>query len=506
MEDLPKIKERTRIPLELPVQDYLRDHVFNNRAVFPAVEAMQALADSAQAHVPGLDVSVIAEADFNKFLFIDADAAVMPAFNEMGPRGEAGISSILVTARKQGKTSITRAVEHVRLTFPGTHDMPAPLPLDVTLGLEGICCHPEKERIYGELVPFLPAYQNIQELHVSEQGAVALVSGGTADAPAEPLGSPFPLDASFHAACVWGQRFAGIVGFPVHLDRRIIRKKTEPGATYITRVTPVSTEAGLLVFNLWIYDTAGELCEEVYGLHMRDVSGGKFLPPDWIRCGAADPLEKIRARCKDLAILELDTITRPCERIFSGPELERSASMREKRRLTFCSARLALKKLSRRVSANDLATQPECITTIHEDGRPCCPVTHGSGSIQCTASHDSRFVIAAVSDHPIGIDVEEITPRVLKGQAHYMHEAEIALVKGHPLGEMEASIRVWSAKEAASKASGMHLVEAWRRTEVKDIGETSSIIAIDGEKNEALHSVVEGHMVTIITLTNGQQG
>ncbi len=498
MEDLPKISGKTRLPLSLPVPGYLRDHISNGRAVFPAVEAMRVLAGSARAAVPGLDVSVITGADFNKFLFLDPDTTTLEAFNELVTGDGNEIISKLITVRKQGTTSITRAVSHVSLRFPGNYPAPSGLPLDVTLGLEGICFHPEKEGIYRDLVPFLPAYQNIEELRISEQGAIALVNGGTAEAPAEPLGSPFPLDASFHAACVWGQRYCGIVGFPVHIDVRIIRKMTRPGETYICRVTPVSADDGLLIFNLWIYDTGGGLCEEVRGLHMRDVSGGSLHPPQWIMDGRDNSLENIRERCLDMAVIELGAITGPCEKILSGPERERFMSMREKRRLTFCSARLALKKLSRRLSGNDMTTSPEAITTIHPDGRPRCPLTNGSDTLHCTASHDSRFAVAAVSEHPVGIDVEEITPRVLKGQNHYMHDEEIALVKGHPLGEMEASLRVWSAKEAVSKASGLHLVETWRKSTVEVIDEDRSTITLDGKKHEALHAVVEGHIFTIV--------
>ncbi len=501
MEKLSKITGPTRLLLAMPVADYLRDHVFNGRAVFPAVEAMRVLADSARSAAPGLDVKIITGADFNKFLSIEPAMTMIEAFNEIEVKNGA-VRSKLVTVRKQGTTSITRAVTHVVLSFPGHNPATTDTPIDMILGLEGICIHPDKERIYSDLVPFLPAYQNIESLRLSEEGAIALVSGGSADAPAEPLGSPFPLDASFHAACAWGQRYRGIVGFPVHLDARIIHSKTIAGETYICRVLPRPSDKDLLIYDLWIYDNGGILCEEVRGLHMRDVSGGALLPPRWIAEGTGDPLAEIRGRCKDMALIELDMITAPCERIFSGPELERSASMREKRRLTFCSARLALKRLSRRQSGNDTATTPEMITTIHSDGRPRCPLIGSEKEINCTASHDSRFAIAAVSEHPIGIDVEEITPRVLKGQGHYMSEEEIALVKNHPLGEMEASIRVWSAKEALSKATGLHLTETWGKSEVTAIGERSSIIVIDGKKYEALHGIVEGHIVTLIVINS----
>ncbi|MBP7738353.1 MAG: polyketide synthase dehydratase domain-containing protein [Spirochaetes bacterium] len=499
MEELSKIKGPSRLPLSLPVADYLRDHLFNGRAVFPAVEAMRVLADSARSAVPGLDVNIITGADFSKFLYIDPAMTMVEAFNEIESEGGV-VRSRLVTVRKQGTTSITRAVSHVSLSFPGHYPAGAAEPIDLVLGLEGICLHPEKERIYSELVPFKSAYQNIESLHLSEEGAIALVSGGSADAPSEPLGSPFPLDASFHGACVWGQRYRGIVGFPVRLDARIIHSITRAGETYICRVLPRSTNKDLLVYDLWIYDNGGILCEEVRGLQMRDVSGGTLLPPQWIGEGTGDPLSEIRGRCTDMALIELDTITAPCEKIFSGPELKRSASMREKRRLTFCSARLALKRLSRRQSGNDMATAPEEINTIHSDGRPRCPLTGSGEEICCTASHDSRFAIAAVSENPIGIDVEEITPRVLKGQGHYMNEEEISLVKGHPLGEMEASIRVWSAKEALSKATGLHLTETWGKSAVTAIGEKSSLIRIEGKKYEALHARVEGHLVTLIVL------
>ncbi len=499
MEELSKITRSTRLPLSLPVAEYLRDHLFNGRAVFPAVEAMRVLADSARSAEPGLNVRVITGADFNKFLFIDPAMTMIEAFNEIEP-DNGTVRSKLVTVRKQGTTSITRAVTHVSLSFPGRYPARTAEPLDMVLGLEGICLHPEKERIYAELVPFKAAYQNIESLHLSEEGAIALVSGGTAEAPAEPLGSPFPLDASFHAACVWGQRYRGIVGFPVHLDARIIHAKTRAGETYICRVLPLSSNKDVLVYDLWIYDKGGILCEEVRGLQMRDVSGGTLLPPQWIPAGKEDPLAEIRGNCTDMALIELDTITAPCGKIFSGPELERSASMREKRRLTFCSARLALKRLSRRISGNDMTTLPETINTIHADGRPRCPLTDGRETLHCTASHDSRFAIAAVSDHPIGIDVEEITPRVLKGQSHYMNEGEIALVKGHPLGEMEASIRVWSAKEALSKATGLHLVETWRKATVKKIGREMSIIKVNGNPHQAIHAIMEEHIFTMVLL------
>jgi phosphopantetheinyl transferase len=500
MEDLPEIKRPVRIPITIVIPDYARDHVFRDQAVFPAVEAMRILAQSAAEFRSSIHATRIINADFDKFLNIDYGVTAIEAINEVEVNNNGSVTSRLVTVRKSEKTLITRKIEHVSLTFAGIEDMQAEPPLDATLGLEGVCLHLDKNIIYRDLVPFKSAYQNINTLHVSENGALAFVNGGTAEAPPEPLGSPFPLDATFHAACVWGQRYRGIVGFPVHLDLRIIRRKTRAGENYISSITPVKTDGGVLVFNLWIYDQEGNLCEEVRGLHMKDVSGKTLLPPAWIIGDKENPLESIRTRCIDLSLIELETVTEHCEKILSGPERERFASMKGKRRKNFCGARLALKKLSRRLPGGDMLAPPDEITTIQADGLPRCPRTNGVEPLYCTASHDSRFAVAAVSEKRIGIDVEEISERVLKGRHHYMHDEEQSLVKSHPIGEIEASTRVWSIKEAVTKATGLNLAQAWKRTAVLEVGEEKSVMLIDHDRVEAIHAVVDGHLFTMISI------
>ncbi|OHD64607.1 MAG: hypothetical protein A2176_08995 [Spirochaetes bacterium RBG_13_51_14] len=499
MEDIPKINRPSRIPITIGIPDYLRDHEFRGQAVLPAVEAMRVLAESATAFRDDCNTHTIINADFARFLNLEPGAAAIEAFTEIESHGTA-IRSKLITVRKSGKTSISRGLEHASLTFDVGAGPTAMPPLDVTLGLEGVCLDLDRDRVYGDLIPFKNAYRNIEKMWVSEHGALALVNSGTAKSPGGPLGSPFPLDASFHAACVWGQRFCGIVGFPVHFDRRIIRNRTRAGESYMARIIPVSSAAGLLVFDLWIYDTAGELFEEVRGLHMKDVSDGTILPPPWIRADGTDLLESIRARCADLSVIELATITKPCENILSGPERERFSRMREKRGVSFLAARMALKKLSRRLPGNDMNTPSHEITTITDDGLPLCPLSNGSGALYCTASHDSRFAVAAVSEHRIGIDVEAISERVLKGRQLYMHEEEIALADNHPLGTMEASIRVWTIKEAVAKALGISLPEGWRKTRVYEIGNEKSDIRIDAASHYTIHATVDGHVFTFVKL------
>jgi len=122
-------------------------------------------------------------------------------------------------------------------------------PFRVVNKLKGNCISVPSTTIYRDLVPFGRAYQNIVgDLSVSPEGAVAYLSGGGNEADEDLLGSPFPLDAAMHAACVWGQRFSGIVAFPVGFEKRIIYQKTKKGGAYLGRVVPVKVNHESLIF------------------------------------------------------------------------------------------------------------------------------------------------------------------------------------------------------------------------------------------------------------------
>jgi hypothetical protein len=138
--------------------------------------------------------------------------------------------------------------------------------------------------LYRELVPFGTAYQNIMgDLAVSPEGALATLSGGNYEADENLLGSPFPLDAAMHAACVWGQRFSGMVPFPTGFKKRFIYQKTKKGGRYLGRVVPVNVDQESLMFDAWIYDFNGVIYEAISGIKMRDVTQGRLRPPQWIQ-------------------------------------------------------------------------------------------------------------------------------------------------------------------------------------------------------------------------------
>ncbi len=507
MEGLSQIEEKVRVPVDIAVHPHLMDHCVEGQAVLPAVEAMQILSASVKALKPDMDVACLAYVRFDKFLYIQPDTKHLTAFNDISVHENGNITAELLTKTKSPKTPITRIKEHARICFIKNTAEKPPLPLDLASALEGISFDIPAHRIYRDLVPFGPAYHNIQDvLHISEDGAVANIRAPvTRDSRDNSalLGSPFPLDAAFHSACVWGQRFARFVAFPVGFEKRMIFNRTRPGETYISRVIPVKTGSDLLVFDVWIYDSQGVLFEAVSGVQMKDISAGRMKPPQWIIFDGKPKERKLILKDPDcLSIIELKTLMPFAEKSLAGDELKRFEKMGKKRKQSYLAARLACKRLSRKLSGNDINTPADHITTICSDqSRPSCPLTDGSKPFSCAASHDDRFAVAVASGKRVGIDVEKISEKVLKSQDLYMSKDEQALVQDSCLGETESALRVWSIKEAVSKALNTNLADSWKRVRVKDIGSHESCIGIDNKGDYTVfHDTVDRHLFTIIEM------
>jgi hypothetical protein len=100
------------------------------------------------------------------------------------------------------------------------------------------------------------------------------------------------MDAALHCACAWGQRFSGVVAFPVGFEERYIFRPTLRGETYFGRIIPIRVHAQPLIFDLWICDFDGAPREAILGVAMKDVTAGKIKPPDWVRA------ESVVSNCK----------------------------------------------------------------------------------------------------------------------------------------------------------------------------------------------------------------
>ena len=504
MEDFPRIIESARVPLDIPIRLYLNDHCVDGQAVLPAVEAMEILAQAVKRFRPGTDVTAMTGLQFDKFVYLAPEADRLSAFCDISVYENGDVKAVLTTRTPSKKAALSRVKTHAALIFPQQVPLIPKLALDLAASLEGVCFSVQAEKIYPDLIPFGPAYRNVAMLYVAGQSAIAEIRTPADEAGAERpqhLGSPFALDAAFHAACVWGQRFAGIVAFPVGMDRCRVYAPTRAGETYFAHVMHVRTDSGLLIFDLRIYGRDGCLFVACSGVRMKDVSGGKVAPPQWIRITEADQTTGLMAAgCDALTVIELTTVAPFAEKVLSADESKRFENMSDRRRRSFLAARLACKRLSRILSGNDTETDPRDITTVYADKpSPCCPLTDGRSAYACSVSHDDRFAVAVASTGRVGIDVEKMSERVLKSRSLFMSEQEEALGRESRLGEIETAVRIWSIKEAVTKALDITLTDAWNRVQVRSVGSAESRFQIDDQDPfTAVHAAVGQHVFTLV--------
>jgi phosphopantetheinyl transferase len=506
MEGFPKVIESAHLPIDIPIRPYLSDHCFNGRAVLPAVEAMEALALAARRFRPSIGVSCMSGVTFDKFLYIDSAVEHLAAHGDISVDANGDVRAVLITKTKSKNAIMARVKTHAALTFLHEAASIPDLPLDEVSAPEGVCFSIQRDRIYPDLVAFGPSYRNVAKLHMTQQGAVAEIINPMVEDDAAVnsnlLGSTFALDAAFHVACAWGQRFVGIVAFPVGVDQRRIYVPAMRGETCFVHVQPVEAHPTLLVFNLWIYDREGCLHEACSGVRMRDVSGGNMRPPEWVGlAGSPEAANRIGGACKASALIELDALSPFVDKTLSERERLRLAGMSSRRRRSYLAARIACKRISRRISNHDIRTASGDITTVRADRPhiPSCPMTDGRSPYSCSVAHDDRFAVAVAADRRIGVDVEKLSTRLLKLQSLYMSEQEQDLVLGSHLGEIEAAVRIWSIKEAVAKALDISLAVAWQRVQVCAVDALESRFCIDGKDSQsAVHDKVGPHVFTIV--------
>jgi len=503
MEEVPDLVKAEAFPITVQPPPFFRDHHVQDRPVFPAVEAMEQLAADTCGRFPETDGRRLSDLRFDRFLHLDEPTPVA-AFNRVGKNDDGSMHAVLTTRIQSKKTGIGRSLEHASLTVGQARPMDKTLSLDVAASLVGICTAVEPERIYADMVPFGPAYRNIRsDLLLSANGALARVGSPQ---PPDPrgdlyLGSPYVLDAAFHVACVWCQRYLDNVAFPVSIDQRTVFRPTRLEAVYTARIVPVRTDKEPFVFDIFIYDDEAGLCESAIGVGMHDVSGGRTRPPrGFFEPTGTDPLRSLSGRVAGLVLLERKAVAPFAPAALSEREKKRLEPMTEQRAGAYLSARLALKRLSRMFGNSGDRRDARQIETVAEDGRrPMCPRPDG-GRAFCSVAHDRRFTLAAAAETPLGVDVEPLREQPLAATHLYLDTEELHRIGQSALSPARAALQAWSAKEAAAKALGIDLAETWKRVRVCLLSEEESRLEIDdGRSLTAIHATVEGHLFTLLT-------
>jgi len=519
--DLPEIGEE-RIPVAVELPGFLADHCYDAKPVLPAVEALQTLARAVRDFDETRDVYSSCKARFLRFLVPPLAAGRMDVGALLAPRADGGVHARLVTTRPAGTSGMTRSVEHVAVTF-GTGERPEPLAADIAAAVEGVGSTIPSARLYGEMVRFGPSFHNAADpIVLTSSGATARLRCPGLRPAVGPLGSPFPLDGAFHVCCAWGQSYADKVTFPVGYEARHILRPARVAGDYFCRIfavspttaggEPASTAPGtqsrrrpevpgrmvragrrLLRFDVWIYNLEGELAEVTLGLDMEDVSRGRLRPPEWAARAGTD-LPALRARWPSLTVLELAGLAPFARRCMTPREESRFEELGEKRRREFAAVRVACKQMAGR---NGVSAPPREVETLSRDGRtPCCP-----GAPHCAAAHDFRFVAAVTGERPIGIDVEPVGDKAVRGLHLFTSPEEQRVVRNCPGPLAVAATRAWTVKEAAAKALDMNLAEAWKAVELVAAGEEVSRVRIAGRGyDEARHARVDDHLFTVLEL------
>jgi hypothetical protein len=167
-----------------------------------------------------------------------------------------------IRSRVEVARGITRNYEHASVEFDcppaPIPDPPADLAYDTQVA---------PRRVYESLVPLGPWFHNLQgEIRLAQLGARATARVPANAEPNDLLGSPFLLDAALHLACVWGQRYAGVVALPTGFRRRTVLRAPRDEVECV--VVPREANPRSLMLDVWLFDREGTMCDVVEGLQM----------------------------------------------------------------------------------------------------------------------------------------------------------------------------------------------------------------------------------------------
>jgi phosphopantetheinyl transferase len=207
-------------------------------------------------------------------------------------------------------------------------------------------------------------------------------------------------------------------------------------------------------------------------------------------------IERLRSACLGMVLLDMETVSPIEESLFTPREAAKAISMGPRRRRGFTAARVALKRLARQLNLVEKDRPDRTIETLCGDGvKPCL----GDSGIYCSVSHCGRLVIAVAHRHPIGVDVEMVSEKVIRTRHLFMSTRERDLVSLSGLGPERAATRAWTIKEAAAKALGLDLFQAIREVEVVSVGEEEGVMKYREKTYPTRHTEGNGYVITLIT-------
>jgi phosphopantetheinyl transferase len=197
-----------------------------------------------------------------------------------------------------------------------------------------------------------------------------------------------------------------------------------------------------------------------------------------------------------MILLDMEIVSPIEENLFTPCEAEKAMSMGPRRRRGFTAARVALKRLARRLNLVEKDRPYRAIETLcADDVKPCL----SESGIYCSVSHCARLVVAVAHRHPIGVDLEMVSEKVIRTKHLFMSPRERDLISQSGLSPERAATRAWTVKEAAAKALGLHLFQTFREVEVVSLGEEEGVMRYQEKTYPAKHAEGNGYVITLIT-------
>lgn len=207
-------------------------------------------------------------------------------------------------------------------------------------------------------------------------------------------------------------------------------------------------------------------------------------------------IERLQTACLGMILLDIETISPVEEYLFTPREAARAVRMGPRRRKAFTAGRVALKRLVRQLNFVEKDRPDRTIETLAPDGvKPCL----SESGIYCSVSHSARLVVAVAHRHPIGVDLEMVSEKVIRTKHLFMSPRERDLISLSGLGLERAAARAWTIKEAAAKALGLHLFQALREVEVVSVGEEEGVMRYQEKTYPARHAEGDGYVMALIT-------
>jgi 4'-phosphopantetheinyl transferase len=109
-------------------------------------------------------------------------------------------------------------------------------------------------------------------------------------------------------------------------------------------------------------------------------------------------------------------------------------------------------------------------------------------------AHKRGCAVAAIADHPVGVDVERIKPRTSEHFDEVGSPTEWAVLGGRSARDF---FRLWTAKEAVLKSTGLGMA-GWDGCRIsRTIDDRRLALTIDGTTVEVEHFARGGHIAAV---------